>query len=111
MYDNHHVEPPAAPEAGYHLSGDLVDHAIRFIHDSVSIRPDRPFFTYLAFGAMHAPHQAPAEYLDKWRGKFDEGWDVARDRWFARQIAEGLLPADTELAPCNPGVAAWDTLP
>jgi len=111
VYDNHRVEPPATPDEGYHLSEDLVDHAIAFIHDSVSIRPDRPFFTYLAFGAMHAPHQAPAEYLEKYRGRFDEGWDVARARWFARQIELGLLPPDTELAPRNPGVEPWDSLP
>ena len=60
---------------------------------------------------MHAPHQAPAEYLEKWRGRFDEGWDVARERWFARQIELGLLPPDTELAPRNPGVEPWDSLP
>ena len=60
VYDNHHVEPSDSPDTGYHLSEDLVDHAIRFIHDSVSIRPDRPFFTYLAFGAMHAPHLSKA---------------------------------------------------
>jgi arylsulfatase A-like enzyme len=111
VYDNHRVEPPAGPDEGYHLSEDLVDHAISFIHDSVSIRPDRPFFTYLAFGAMHAPHQAPAAYLEKYRGVFDDGWDVARERWFARQIELGLLPPDTELAPRNPGVEAWDSLP
>ncbi|MGA2836937.1 MAG: arylsulfatase [Acidimicrobiales bacterium] len=111
VYDNHSIEPPASPEEGYHLSEDLVDHAIGFIHDSVSIRPDRPFFAYLAFGAMHAPHQAPAEYLEKYRGAFDDGWDVARERWFARQIDMGLLPPDTELAPRNPGVEPWDSLP
>ena len=111
VYDNHRVEPPATPDEGYHLSEDLVDHAIEFIHDSVSIRPDRPFFTYLAFGAMHAPHQAPTEYLEKYRGAFDEGWDVARERWFARQIELGLLPPGTELAPRNPGVEPWDSLP
>ena len=111
IYDNHRTEPPAAPDDGYHLSEDLVDHAIAFIHDSVSIRPDRPFFTYLAFGAMHAPHQAPADYLAKYRGRFDEGWDVARERWFARQIELGLLAPDTELAPRNPGVEPWDSLP
>jgi arylsulfatase A-like enzyme len=111
VYDNHSIEPPGSPEDGYHLSEDLVDRAIGFIHDSVSIRPDRPFFTYLAFGAMHAPHQAPAEYLEKYRGAFDEGWDVAREQWFARQIEMGLLPADTQLAPRNPGVEPWDTLP
>ncbi len=111
VYDNHSVTPPARPDEGYHLSEDLVDHAIAFIHDTTSIRPDRPFFTYLAFGAMHAPHQAPAAYLEKYRGRFDEGWDVARERWFARQQELGLLPPDTELAPRNPGVEAWDTLP
>ena len=58
---------------------------------------------------MHAPHQAPADYLEKYRGRFDDGWDVARDRWFARQLEMGLLPAGTELAPRNPGVEPWDT--
>jgi len=111
VYDNHSIEPPKSPEEGYHLSEDLVDHAIGFMHDSVSIRPDKPFFTYLAFGAMHAPHQAPAEYMEKHRGKYDEGWDVARERWFARQIELGLIPPDTELAPRNPGVEPWDSLP
>ncbi len=111
VYDNHSVDAPATPEEGYHLSEDLVDHALSFLHDTVSIRPDRPFFTYLAFGAMHAPHQAPADYLARYRGRFDEGWDVARDRWFARQLEMGLLPPATELAPRNQGVEAWDTLP
>jgi arylsulfatase A-like enzyme len=109
-YDNHRVEPPARPEDGYHVSEDLVDRALGFIHDSVSIRPDRPWFTYLAFGATHAPHQAPQAYLDKYRGAFDEGWDVIRERWFARQIALGLVPPGTTLAPRNPGVEAWDSL-
>jgi arylsulfatase len=110
VYDNHRVEPPKGAGDGYHLSEDLIDHAIEFIHDSKSVRPDRPFFTYLAFGATHAPHQAPREYLQRHRGRYDEGWDVARDRWFARQKELGVIPADTELAPRNPGVEAWDTL-
>jgi len=111
VYDNHAVDPPAGPEDGYHLTEDLVDHAVGFIHDTVSLRPDRPFFLYLAFGAMHAPHQAPPEYLEKYRGRYDDGWDVARQEWFARQIEMGLLPADTQLAPRNPGVEEWDTMP
>jgi arylsulfatase A-like enzyme len=111
VYDNHHVDPPRTVDEGYHLSEDLIDHAIAFAHDSKSIRPDRPFFTYLAFGATHAPHQAPAEYLAKYRGRFDQGWDAARDEWFARQQDLGLLPADTQLAPRNPGVEPWDSLP
>lgn len=109
VYDNHMVEPPARD--GYHLTEDLVDRALGFVHDTVSIRPDRPFFLYLALGAMHAPHQAPAEYLERWRGRFDDGWDAARDRWFARQLEMGLLPPGTQLAPRNPGVEPWDSLP
>ena len=111
VYDNHRVDPPRNETREYHLSEDLVDHALGFIHDTKSIRPDRPFFTYLAFGATHAPHQAPAEYLARHRGRYDEGWDAARDRWFARQQAMGILPAGTELAPRNPGVEPWDSLP
>ncbi len=93
------------------MSEDLVDKAIEFIHDTKSIRPDRPFFTYFAFGATHAPHQAPASYLAKHRGRYDEGWDKARDRWFARQQEMGLLAPTVELAPRNEGVEAWDSLP
>jgi len=111
VYDNHRVEPPKTVAEGYHLSEDLVDHALSFIHDARSIRPDRPFFTYLAFGAMHAPHQAPESYLQKYRGVFDEGWDVARERWFARQKELGIIAPETELAPRNPGVEPWDSLP
>ncbi len=111
IYDNHRVDQPTSAEDGYHLSVDLVDHAIEFVHDTKAIRPDRPFFMYLAFGATHAPHQAPPEYLEKYRGKFDAGWDVARDAWFARQHEMGLLPPDTALAPRNPGVEPWDELP
>ena len=81
------------------------------IADSNGVRPDRPFFHYLAFGATHAPHQAPPEYLAKYRGAFDEGWDVIRQRWFKRQLDLGLLPPDTQLAPRNPGVEPWDSLP
>jgi len=110
VYDNHSVPAPALPEDGYHLTEDLIDHAVGFIHDSVGVRPDRPFFMYLAFGATHAPHQAPESYMQKYRGAFDEGWDVFRDRWFARQKELGVIPADTALAPRNPGVEAWDSL-
>lgn len=109
--DNHHIEPPARPEDGYHLSEDLVDQLLRMISDSHGVRPDRPFFAYLPFGATHAPHQAPADYVAKYRGHFDEGWDVIRRRWFERQLELGVIPPGTELAPRNPGVAEWQTLP
>ncbi|MFO1198225.1 MAG: arylsulfatase [Burkholderiaceae bacterium] len=110
VQDNHYIEPPSTPEQGYHLSEDLVDKAIGFARDHVSAAPDRPFFTYLAFGACHSPHQAPDEYLKKWRGKFDEGWDVFRERWFERQKEMGIVPKDTVLPPRNPGVKAWADL-
>ena len=109
--DNHHVDPPRSPNEGYHLSEDLVDQLLRMVNDAKGVRPDRPFFAYLPFGATHAPHQAPADYLAKYRGRFDEGWDVVRQRWYGRQLELGVIPAGTELAPRNPGVDEWDDLP
>lgn len=106
--DNHPIDTPHRPD--YHLSEDLVDQALRMVANSVGIRPDRPCFTYLAFGATHAPHQAPAEFMAKYRGRFDEGWDVIRERWFARQVERGVIAAHTQLAPRNPGVKPWDDL-
>ncbi len=109
--DNHHVDPPRTPEQGYHLSEDLIDRSIGFVRDQKSLLPEQPFFLYCCFGATHSPHQAPREYLAKYRGRFDEGWDVARERWFARQQSLGIVPPDTKLAPRNPGVRPWDELP
>jgi arylsulfatase len=109
--DNHPISPPASVEDGYHLSEDLVDQALAMISDATGVRPDRPFFLYLPFGATHAPHQAPQEYLDKYRGRFDEGWDVVRQRWYERQLEQGVIPEGTRLAPRNPGVEPWDELP
>ena len=109
--DNHYIDPPKSPEEGYHLSEDLVDQLLRMISDSKGIRPDRPFFAYLPFGATHAPHQAPPEYLEKYRGAFDEGWDVMRERCYQKQIELGVIPEGTQLAPRNPGVDAWEDLP
>jgi arylsulfatase len=109
--DNHPITPPAGPEDGYHLSEDLIDQLLAMVSDSKGVRPDRPFFAYVPFGATHAPHQAPASYMSKYRGRFDEGWDVIRQRWFERQLAMGVVPEGTPLAPRNPGVDAWDDLP
>ena len=109
--DNHPVDPPATPEDGYHLSEDLVDQALAMISDSLGVRPDRPFFAYLPLGATHAPHQAPEAYLQKYRGRYEEGWDVVRARWHRRQLELGVIPEGTELAPRNPGVEPWDELP
>jgi len=108
--DNHHIDPPARPEEGYHVSEDLVDRSMGWIRDLRSVRPDRPFLLYLAFGATHSPHQSPEAYRKKYRGRFDEGWDVARDRWFARQVATGIVREGTTLAPRNPGVRPWADL-
>jgi arylsulfatase len=108
-HDQHRVDPPADPD--YHLSEDLVDRARQYIADHLTADPERPFFTYLAFGACHAPHQAPRSYIEKYRGRFDHGWDVERARVLQRQKELGVVPANTELAPRNPGVQAWDELP
>ena len=108
--DNHPIKPPKSPEQGYHLTEDLIDQAQALIRSQKSAVPEKPFFLYLCFGATHAPHQAPKRYLDKYKGKFDAGWDVVRQQWFERQKALGIIPADTNLAPRNPGVKAWETL-
>ncbi len=109
-YDNHHLEPKGPGDDGYHLSEDLTDKAIDFIRESKSVRPDRPFFTYLAWGATHSPHQSPPRYLEKYRGRYDEGWDVIRQRYYERQLELGIIPPGTELAPRNRGVRPWDEL-
>lgn len=110
VQDNHPIDPPGKPEDGYHVSEDMIDQLIGMISDSKGVRPDRPFFAYVPFGATHAPHQAPASYLEKYRGRYDEGWDVVRQRWYERQLELGVIPAGTELAPRNPGVDAWEDL-
>lgn len=108
--DNHHIAPPKSPEEGYHVSEDIVDRSIGFLRDQISLVPERPFFLYLAFGATHSPHQAPKPYLEKYRGRFDAGWDITREEWFARQKAAGVIAEDTALAPRNPGVRPWADL-
>ena len=109
--DNHRIEPPSTADEGYHLSEDMIDQLLLMLRDSKGIRPDRPFFAYVPFGATHAPHQAPQTYLDKYRGRYDEGWDVIRQRWFDNQMEMGVIPQGTQLAPRNPGVEAWDDVP
>jgi arylsulfatase len=111
MHDNHQVEPPRTPEEGYHLTEDLVDKAIGFIADSKQVAPDKPFFMYFCPGAMHAPHHVRKEWSDKYKGQFDEGWEVYREKTFARQKAMGLIPADAELSRHDPDVARWDSIP
>lgn len=114
-YDNHFIDAPLRP--GYHLTEDLTDKAMEFIRDTRAVAPRKPFFLYLAYGACHAPHHVPKEYADRYKGKFDKGWDKVREETLARQKAMGLLPASTELSPRNPlgpdqteAVKAWDDL-
>ena len=110
VYDNHQVQAPRTPEQGYHLTEDLVDHAIEFVADAKQVAPDKPFFMYFCTGAMHAPHHAPREWADKYKGQFDDGWDAYRQKVYERQLALGILPAGTKLSERDPDVAAWDSL-
>jgi len=102
VYDNHPVDQPSLPEDGYHFSVDITDKAIEFIKDSKVIAPEKPFFLYYAPGAAHAPHHAPKEWADKYRGRFDLGYEAIREETLARQKEMGIVPADTELPPLNP---------
>ncbi len=107
VIDNRPVNPPSEP--GYHISEAMIDEVTTMI-SSQRATSTRPFFAYVAFGATHSPHQAPVSYREKYRGRYDEGWDVVRQRWFERQKELGVIPADTELSPRNPGIKPWDEL-
>jgi arylsulfatase A-like enzyme len=105
------VEPPATPEEGYHLTEDLADHACDWIRSQKALMPDKPFFVYFAPGATHAPHHVPREWADKYAGKFADGWDVQRERTFAKQKELGVIPADALLTPRHAEIPAWDDMP
>ena len=105
------VEPPRSPEDGYHLTEDLTDHAIAWIRQAHSLAPDKPFFAYFAPGATHAPHHVPAPWSDKYKGRFDDGWDALRERMFARQKELGVVPPDAELTARPAEIPAWDAMP
>ena len=102
IHDNHPVEQPATPEQGYHFSTDITDHALAFIRDAKAVAPEKPFFLYYCPGACHAPHHAPKEWSDKYRGAFDMGYEAYREQVFQRQQALGILPEEAELSPINP---------
>ena len=104
------VEPDRTPEEGYYLNDDLSDHAIRWIRQQKSLVPDKPFFVYFAPGATHAPHHVPKEWADRYKGKFDQGWDTLRDETFARQKKLGVIPPESELTARSPGIPAWDEI-
>jgi arylsulfatase A-like enzyme len=109
-HDNHAVPPPARPEDGYHLSADIADRAIEYLSDLRAADAEKPFFLYLATGACHSPHHAPPEWIAKYKGHFDLGWDAWRAQIFERQVDRGLLPPGTKLTDRPPWVPAWDEL-
>jgi arylsulfatase A-like enzyme len=104
------IEPPRTPEEGYHLSEDLVDRLIGWTGNLQALTPDKPWFAYLSFGATHAPHHAPKPYLERYRGRFDHGYDRQRELTFARQKELGVVPPDAELTSPNPYIPAYDDL-
>ena len=118
--DNHYVDQPYYPEDGYHLSKDLADKALEFIRDSKQTEPDKPWYLWFCPGANHAPHHAPQEYIDKYRGQFDDGYEAYREWVLPRMIERGILPEGTELTDLNPmatgtfsetdAVRPWDSL-
>jgi arylsulfatase A-like enzyme len=108
VYDNHRIEKPNRP--GYHLTEDLTDRAMQFIAEQKQVTPDKPFFMNLAYGAGHAPHHVAKKYIEMYKGKFDKGWDVVREETLARQKQMGIVPVNTQLAPRNSDVKAWNDL-
>jgi arylsulfatase A-like enzyme len=118
--DNHYVDQPYQPGDGYHLSKDLADRAMGFIRDSQQSAPEKPWYMFFCPGANHAPHHAPQEWIDKYQGKFDDGYEAYRDWVLPRMIKKGILPKDTSLTDLNPmaegtfldedSVRPWKTL-
>jgi arylsulfatase A-like enzyme len=108
--DNHYVGPPGNAGDSYHFTEDIIDRSISWIDQHRAVAPGRPFFHYVATGAMHQPHQAPPEWIEPFAGRFSDGWDVVREETLERQKKLGIVPESTTLPPRNPGVRAWDSL-
>jgi arylsulfatase A-like enzyme len=106
--DNHHIEAPECD--GYHLSEDIVEQSIGFIRQQQLVTPGKPFFLYMCLGAQHAPHHAPAAFIEKYVPVFEKGWDATREGRLAKQKALGIVPPETVLPERNPGVKAWADL-
>jgi arylsulfatase len=109
-HDNHFIKPPKTPEQGYHCVPDLTAKAMEFIADSKQVAPERPFFLYYAPGACHAPHHAPKEWIARYKGQFDAGWDDYREKALENQIKLGICPPSTKLSPPDPDVVPWAKL-
>jgi arylsulfatase A-like enzyme len=105
------VDPKKTPEEGYHFMEDMTDKAIGWIGQQKALMPDKPFFLYFAPGATHAPHHVPKEWADKYKGKFDAGWDKLREETFARQKKLGVIPEDCKLTARHKEIPAWDEMP
>lgn len=110
LIENTHNVAPPTNDPGYFLEKDLADHAISWIDNQHALAPDKPFFLYYASPSAHAPHSAPREWLLKFRGKFNSGWDAIRDETFARQKRLGIIPADAKLTPRPDFLPAWSSL-
>lgn len=109
-HDNHAVDPPGTFEDGYHLTEDLIDKSIEFVEDLRNVDVEKPWMLYLATGACHSPHQSPVGWIDKFRGRFDQGWDAWREQTLARQKALGVIPEHAELSERPDWVPAWESL-
>src|SRR5499426_2396144 len=105
------VNPDRTPEEGYHLVEDMTDKAMAWISQQKALAPDKPFFVYFAPGATHAPHHVPKEWADKYKGKFDKGWDALREETFRRQLKLGVVPPDCQLTARHEEIPAWDEMP
>jgi len=105
------TDPPATPEDGYHFMADITDRAINWVRQQKLLAASKPFFLYFAPGATHAPHHVPKEWADKYKGKFDHGWDKLREETFARQKKLGVVPEDCDLSARHPEIPAWDSEP
>jgi len=108
FHNQNRAEPSDDPD--YHFMNDMATKSIEWMRFQQALTPDKPFFVYFAPGAVHAPHHVPQSYIDKWKGKFDEGWDVIRERIFEQQLKLGVIPKDTKLAKKPDDIKDWDDL-
>eukprot|EP00933_Yihiella_yeosuensis_P034505 TRINITY_DN2798_c1_g3_i1.p1 TRINITY_DN2798_c1_g3~~TRINITY_DN2798_c1_g3_i1.p1 ORF type:complete len:834 (+),score=169.59 TRINITY_DN2798_c1_g3_i1:64-2502(+) len=105
------IEPPRTPEEGYHLTEDMADQTVKFIRNNRALAPDRPFFIYWAPGGTHGPHHVHQKWADKYKGKFDMGWEKLRNTTFAKQRAMGWMPETATLTPIDPTMTKWEEIP
>lgn len=111
LYENYDTVEPPHDDPTYHLTEDLTRKALKWIDEQQSFAPDKPFYMYWAPGAVHGPHHVAKEWADKYKGKFDTGWDAYRERVYQRQLEMGIIPPDTKLTPRDETMASWDSIP